>query len=647
MTGGTVAGVADGRELFLEAFVRGLEPTAVVSVSTWADANRVLSSVASHEHGKWRTSRTPYLRAIMDALGPDDPCERVVFMKGAQVGATEAGNNWICYTIAADPAPMMMLLPTLELARRGSKQRLDPMIADTPAIREIVQPRRARDAGNTMLFKEFPGGVLALTGANSPAGLRSMTMRKLFCDEVDAYPGSVGDEGDPLVLARRGMRTYQHRSKEFDVSTPTFQGRSRIEREFLESSRCYYYVPCPFCAELQRIEWKQLEWDDDDPDTVRLVCVSCDAAIVEAYKTAMLAAGEWIAEAPELSETVQGFHLSALYSPIGWRSWSQIVELFLKGMGKLPGGAGVTVPEVLRVWTNQDLGETWAEKGDAPPWETLFNRRELYEIGVVPDGACVLVAGTDVQGDRTETEIVAYGPDRESWSVAYVVQQGDPAQEELWLELDRLLATPWPIGSVKSSRTMLIRMLAIDCGFATQHVRQWVRRQERNRVIGVRGRGSFYQPIGQPLKVDVLARTGRKLRRGVLEWPVGVDVLKSELYGWLKMPQPTDPEATGYPPGYVHFPQYGEEWFKQLTAEHLVRTINKKGYAVYEWQAKRPRNEALDCRVYARAALAQIGADRWGPEQWEIQRSLSGSELPEPRQRRHGRSSIAEQWRSR
>ena len=191
----------DGAEDMLRVWRNGMRPDPDLTVSEWADAHRWLSSRAAAEPGRYRTARAPYLREIMDALSPRHPARRISFMKAAQVGATEAGNNWIGFVIHHAPGPMLAVLPTVEIAKRTSRGRLDPLIAESPVLRERVNPARSRDAGNSMLSKEFPGGILILTGANSPTGLRSMPARYIFLDEVDAYPASADEERDPVTLA--------------------------------------------------------------------------------------------------------------------------------------------------------------------------------------------------------------------------------------------------------------------------------------------------------------------------------------------------------------------------------------------------------------------------------------------------------------
>ncbi|PJN94732.1 phage tail protein, partial [Amaricoccus sp. HAR-UPW-R2A-40] len=250
----------DGAGEILRAWGSGLRPDPDLTVSEWADRHRMLSGRASAEPGRYRTVRTPYMREIMDRLSPGDPTQRVVFMKAAQVGATEAGNNWIGFAIHQAPGPMLAVQPTVDLAKRNSRQRIDPLIDESPELRERVKPARSRDAGNTMLSKEFAGGILIMTGANSAVGLRSTPARYIFLDEVDAYPASADEEGDPVTLAEARSLTFAHRRKVLLVSTPTIRGLSRIEREYEASDQRRYFVPCPHCGHAQWLKFDRLRW---------------------------------------------------------------------------------------------------------------------------------------------------------------------------------------------------------------------------------------------------------------------------------------------------------------------------------------------------------------------------------------------------
>jgi phage terminase large subunit GpA-like protein len=598
--------LADAYQVVWAAASDAIRPDPVLTVSDWADEHRMLSQRASAEPGRWRTERTPYLREIMDCLSATSVVEKVVFMKGAQVGGTEAGNNWLGYVIDNCPGPMLMVQPTVEMAKRNSKTRIAPLIEESPTLREKVRAPRSRDSGNSLLAKEFPGGVVVMAGANSAAGLRSMPVRFLFLDEPDAYPGDVDGEGDPCTLAEARTRTFSRR-KVFYVSTPTLAGRSRIEREFLESDMRFFEVPCPLCGAHQQLVWEQMRWDDGRPETVRYECIHCGGQFEEHHKNRILAAGRWVPQNPE--GKWRGYHISSLYSPLGWFSWKQCVESYLQAQ---------KTDEAMRVFQNTILGLTYADTGEAPDWELLYGRREGYPLGQPPEPAVFLTAGVDVQKDRVELEVVAWGENLESWSIDYQVIHGDTAGDEVWLALSQAVVQEY---SREDGLVLPIRMTAIDTGYRTQEVYRWVQAQSAMRVMAVKGREQQATIISQPSPVQVGGR-GRKIRSGLKVWPVGVSVAKSELYGWLrrKLPENLD---DGLPHGWCHFPQHPEEWFKQLTAESMVSRV-VRGYQKFVWEKTRERNEALDCRIYARAACMAVGADRWDAKRWDHERGSSG-----------------------
>ena len=419
------------------AWREGLTPDPLLTVSEWSDRHRMLSSKASAEPGRWRTNRTPYLKAIMDCLSPTSPVERVVFMKAAQLGATEMGSNWIGYVIHHAPGPMMAVWPTVEMAKRNSKQRIDPLIEESGVLADLIAPARSRDSGNTILSKEFRGGVLVMTGANSAVGLRSMPVRYLFLDEVDGYPLDVEGEGDAISLAEARTRTFSRR-KIFIVSTPTISGASAIEREYETSDQRRYFLPCPHCSHRQWLRFEQLRWEKGQPDSAAYVCESCDAPISEHHKTWMLEHGEWRALAPENGAKTAGFHLSSLYSPVGWRSWREIAVAWELAVSKESGSAAA-----IKTFKNTELGETWVEEGEAPDWQRLVERREDYPVGSIPPGGLLLVGGADVQKDRIEASIWAFGRGKESWLVEHRVLMGDTARDAVWKQLADLLAENW------------------------------------------------------------------------------------------------------------------------------------------------------------------------------------------------------------
>lgn len=594
--------LAEGTAVYWNSFADGLRPDPVLSVSEWADEHRHLSQRASAEPGRWDTNRTPYLREIMDCLSSTDQTERVVFMKGAQVGGTEAGNNWIAYSIDISPGPFLSVAPTLDMAKRNSRTRMDPMIEECPRLRSKVRDPKARDSGNSMLQKMYPGGVLVLAGANSAAGLRSMPARFLFADELDAWPENLDGEGSGLDLAEARTRTFSRR-KIFIVSTPTLANRSAIEREFLASDMRFYEVPCVECGTYQSLKFAQLTWENDDAKTTRYKCEHCGALLEEHHKTKMLAHGRWTPTNPEHNGT-RGYHISSLYSPLGWFSWAQCVETYLKAKNN---------DNALRVFTNTILGETYAEQGEAPDWEDLYNRRETYAVGTVPHRACVLTMGVDVQQDYLAYEVVGWAPGLESWSIDHGNITGNTAEPEVWEELRARVANTY---KTDDGFNMGIRMVAVDTGYRTQEVYRWAKAQPATKVIAIKGRDNLAVIIGQP-SVAEIGQKGRKIKSGLKVWPVGVSVAKSELYGWLRRKNRADDEEL--PHGWCHFPQHDEEYFRQLTAETLTqKTV--RGYPRYVWEKTRDRNEMLDCRVYARACAQMIGCDRWDTPRWKTER---------------------------
>ena len=611
----------DGAEDILRTWRRGMRPDPDLTVSEWADQHRWLSSRASAEPGRYRTARTPYLREIMDALSPRHPAQRISFMKAAQVGATEAGNNWIGFVIHHAPGPMLAVLPTVEMAKRTSRGRLDPLIADSPALRERVNPARSRDAGNSMLSKEFPGGILVLTGANSATGLRSMPARYIFLDEVDAYPASADEEGDPVTLAEARTTTFSHRRKVFMVSTPTIRGLSRIEREFEASDQRRYFVPCPHCGAMQWLQFERLRWEKGQPETATYNCEGCEKPIAEHHKTQMLERGDWRPTAVSVDPHSIGFHISALYSPMGWKSWAQIARDWLAAQGS---------DEMLRAARNTLLGETWVESGDAPEWQRLADRREVF-VATVPHLGLFLTAGADVQKDRIEVDVWAWGRGLESWLIEHIVILGGPEDPAAWDKLTVLLGRTW---AHESGAVMQLSKLAIDTGYEAPAVYAWSRAAGYAQVTPIKGVESFNRstPVSGPTFVDATIG-GKRLRRGARLWTIAVSTFKAETYRFLRLERPSDEDrALGVcdPAGTMHLPNWADtEWLKQLVAEQMVTVRNKRGFGHQEWQKMRERNEALDCRVYARAAAWILGADRWDEATWRSLEGQAGVETKE------------------
>lgn len=564
----------------------------------------------------------------MDAIA-DPLISEVVVMKSAQVGWTEIINNCVGYFIDQDPAPIMVMQPTLEMAEAWSTDRLAPMIRDSPRLAGKIADPKSRDSGNKLLQKRFPGGQLVIVGANSPASLASRPIRVVLADEVDRYPASAGVEGDPLDLAYKRTNNFWNRRK-LAGSTPTIAGASRIEAKFLESDQRYYFVACPHCREPQVLKWEQVRWEKTKsgghlPQTALYWCEHCgcswdDAERWHAVRYAAEQGGGWRATAPFTG--IAGFHIWEAYS--SWVKLAETVAAFLEKR---------KTPESYKTWTNTALGLPWVEKGEAPDWQRLYERRsQELRVGEVPEWVGILTAGADVQRNRVEVDVWGWGPGLESVLVDHRVFHGDPSAEDVWKELDTFLGEEW---QTAQGRRMRLSRLAIDTGdgFSTTHVYAWSRKHPRE-VMAVKGVGSFTAstPVSGPTWVDVTVR-GRKVRHGVQLWTVAVAIFKSETYSWLRLDQPLDGEP--YPNGYIHLPQgVDAEWIQQLVAEQLLTIKNKRtGFTRREWQKTRERNEAIDMRVYARAAAYALGIDRWPARRWA--RAVGTITRSAPREREH------------
>lgn len=598
--------LVDPVDCYVNNFQEALRPPPIITVSEWSDKYRKLPSKTSSEPGQWRTERTPYLKEIMDELSHMSDTQEVVFMKSAQVGGTEAGNNWIGYIVDYMPGTVMIVWPTLPDVKKNSTLRIDPLFSETPKLRGKISDGKNKDKKNTALFKDFDGGALIMTGANSSAGLRSVPARFLFLDEIDEYPANLDGQGCPIALVQARTRTFSRR-KIFKVSTPTIKGFSKIEDEFDASDQRHYQVPCPHCKTKQKLNFKQLEYETIPGPKHKIVtsasyfCNSCGEEIKEFEKTWMLASGEWIKENPE--SEIAGFHINSLYSPLGWFSWKEIAQDWVKAQGN---------SEKLTTFYNTVLGLTYEETGEKPQEDLLFQRREQYQIGTVPRGACFLTCAVDVQGDRLEAEVIAWGRNKERWSVEHKVIVGKPQEQQTWDDLDEYISTTF---SHVDGFEVPIKMVGIDSGYETSRVYAFCRKYSARRVVALKGDEKTLKIVGTRTAVDV-KENGKNIRRGLVLWKVGTNLAKAEIYGDLMLKEPAD-LTESYPPGFIHFPEYEMEYFKQLTAEEKTIKKDTRGQAKVIWVKKRERNEILDLHVYNRAVASILGIDRLKPEQFD------------------------------
>ena len=583
------------------AVIAGLKPPPRLSLDDWADEHFRLSVESSAEAGRWKC--LPYQRGIMRAIS-DPTVTHVSVMKSARVGYSLMVSATIGYYMHRAPAPILVVQPTQEDARGFSKETIAPMLRDVPVLSAMLfeddEEAGPRDGASTILHKRFPGGVLSLVGANSGTGFRRVSRKVVIFDEVDSYPPSAGTEGDPIKLGTKRAEYYWDR-KIIAGSTPLIAGHSRIEELFEAGDKRFFIVPCPHCSHKDHLVFSEreagghfMQWPNGRPDLAHFVCSKNGCVIEYKDQRPMIEKGEWRAEKPFTGHA--SFHIWAAYSYSPNTSWGQIATEFLeaKKLGR----------EALKVFCNTCLGATWKETGEAPEWERLYQRREHYQIGSVPEGVKFVTVGVDVQKDRWVYEVVGWAAGRKSWSIDAGVIPAKTENEAEWTRLDELLdrkyltATGLPVQAL---------MLAIDSGYQTQMVYWWARRH-RN-VIATKGVHTQHAIVGSPTPVDIRMNGGR-IANGCKVWPVGASKAKEELYGWLRMQAPTDGSAT--PNGWCSFPEHGEDFFKELCGEQLVSTTHKRtGVKVHEWQVIPGRqNHFLDARIAARVAAAVLGLDR-------------------------------------
>lgn len=553
-----------------------LKPPAPLTVSQWADAERYLSPEASAEVGRYDTARAEYLRGIMDAL-TDPLVTRVVVAKASQVGYTEALNNVVGYFIDQDPSPLLIVQPTVEMGEAWSKDRLAPMLRDTPCLMDKVSAATSRDSSNTLRMKTFPGGRLAIVGANSPAGLASRPVRVVLADEVDRWPVSAGSEGDPLALASKRQATFWNR-KTLVGSTPTLKGTSVIWREFEGSDMRKFYVPCPDCDHRQVLVWANVKWDKSPtgkhlPTTACYTCEQCGSIWDDSARQGAVGRGEWRATNTEGAPGVAGFHVSVLMSP--WVALADVVSEFL---------AAKKDPALLQVFVNTALGEPFEEAREKVEGNALLSRGENYGPQAMPEAVKFLTAGVDVQGDRLEVQIVGWAAFEESFAIRYEVLPGDPAQPHVWTMLDDVLRAPY---HREDGQELRVRATCIDTGghHAHQVLVYCSRRRGVLPIKGIAGPKAIFPPRASRTK------TNHRV------FMVGVDTAKDTLYARLRFAEPGA--------GFIHFPAseaFNAEYFRQLTSEQ-VQTRYSEGRPYRVWMLPPGlRNEALDTMVYALAA---------------------------------------------
>lgn len=589
----------------------------IPDLDVWADENRILAQGVSSEYGRWVTDRFPFTRKIMKALSPSSKAEEIVWMKGCQVGATELAINLMFYRAAVCPIPILYTQKTKDAAEDFSKQKLAPNIECNPCVENVLGAKKPKYLSDEVLDKGFPGGFISMGGANSGAFLRSKSIGLAISDEEDSYNDNADKEGRPHAVIRKRGANYPG-FKFYRPSTPKITETSTTEPGFKAGSQEYYYVPCPECnaqalrsGTYWRIKWDNITWPKDGkgkdiinpqtgiPDDIYLVCEVCGCRIDEHRKTWMLTNGIFMSEKDSPGRPYEvgdvenpSFHVSSLYSPYGFFSWRDAVKEWFEY--KVSNDK-----ELLQVFVNQTLGETFSLAGSDISYNYLQNRCELYTTEV-PFGGLVLTAGADVQDDRIEIEVTAWGIYEESWSIDYKIFMGrtDTLGDKDGLDENRN-PTAWKLldefiyGTYRNAygEDMAIECIAIDGGYHTEQVHLFCRLRENRRVYPVKGHpGWGHGYIERPKK--------RHEKYHTFAFKVWVDEVKEKMYSMFLVDIPG--------PGYCHFPEsekYNERYFKGITAENrVVKKISGQNRIVWDCPSG-SRNEPLDCRVYCFAAL--------------------------------------------
>lgn len=576
--------------------VSNFKPPESLTVSEWSDKYRRLSPENSAEAGPWRTSRTPYLKEIMDAF-TDPKIHRIAVAASSQVGKTEMEMNMIGYMIDVDPGPAMFVLPTLDLGKDMSKRRIAPMVRDTRPLRKKISISKSRDSDNTLLKKNYPGGMLTITGSNSPASLASVPCRYVFGDERDRWAKDAGGEGDPWGLVEARTITF-YNYKMVEVSTPTIKGVSAIEKSFGIGTQEYWCVECPHCHEYNYIEFDHIHYeahrigegkgkhyivDSVDYGCPKCGCKSSESQIKRQPK-------KWVAKNPDAYKNgVRSFWINAFTSP--WMPWAKIVLKFLDAQGD---------PQKMQTVYNTLFGKLWEAQGEVMDEDEFMGRREEYEAEL-PDGVLCLTCGVDTQDDRLEYEVVGYGMERKNWGIEKGFIYGKPSDEDVWERLDGIIGRVWKFADGKGLR---ISVTFVDSGgHYTQEVYENCRKRKMRRVFAIKGKGGEGIPyIGPPSKAKIV-KDGVVVGTTPL-YILGVDAGKEKIYSGL-MGENEDTHR-------FHFPKnegrgYDSNFFNGLLSETMTYTVTAQG-GKWKWE-KLPghnRNEALDCRNYANAAYRAL-----------------------------------------
>jgi len=573
----------------LARVVSRFAPPSRLTVSQFADQEIVVTTgplAGTH----WQTDFAPYQRGLLDAFH-EPGVQIVVIMGSSQFGKTSIAVNVVAYHIAHDPCTILVVEPTVDpMAKDFARNRLEPIIGATKVLAEVVSKKRAKDSSSTILAKSFRGGSIAIGGANSAASLAARSVRLLVLDEIDRYPAELPGEGSTISIALKRTTAYGRRRRILITSSPTLRD-GPIHAWFQRGDQRRFQVPCPSCGALFAYAWSQVRWTDGDPSTARIHCPACDHGLDDVERVAVLSRGHWVADNPSRADrSIVSAHVWEAYSPLS--SLPAIVTAFLQARHDQKHGD----PSTMHTWENTTLGEPIEpDRGEGVEPHALLMRREIF-AAPVPEGACLLTMGVDVQDDRLELLVIGWGPGEESWIVDRDTLAGDTSQPDPWSALDLALDREYLHAS---GEHLTIQATCIDsAGHRTTMVYDYAGRKAARRVYAIIGRDGQRPIVSSPSP-----RQWGRHRRKVPLYTIGVDAAKALWVSRLAMIERGR--------GFVHLPATDwcdDELAAQLTSERLVsRWV--KGIPVQTWKKIRPRNEALDCAVYALAALRLVHPD--------------------------------------
>jgi len=580
-----------------------LMPPPDLPPSQWAEAN-VRIPTGNAVPGPYRIANAPYQREPMDQfVNPD--CYRVTLKWGAQVGKTM---TLLCvqgYAIEMRPRSQMMMQPSKGDVQTWLETKFNPLVESSPSIAKRIAKPRGREGVNNQQMKSYPGGFLMMAWAGSPKTMRGRSAPFIGCDEVDGYGRT--EEGHPVGLLWQRAATFGDERFLFEISTPTVKGASYIDESWEAGDQRRFFVHCPHCNLAQALRWENVTWvgrqstsvdtaDEDrrdfeahKPETACYACEGCGELWNDGQRSAAIRNAEsqgagWRAAKPFKGHA--SYHLWEAYSL--FRKMGDIVRDYLDKLRT----------DDIQTFVNVSLSEVYEVQGDQADPDALIARAETY-FAQVPMGGVYLTAGIDMQIDRLEVEIVAWGEGEESWSIEYRVLWGDPLAGDVWNDLDDLLAETWVH---ETGAPMQIKAACLDTGGTNGYTHcayDYLRGKTGRRIFGIKGVPGFGKPIVEKMQRKQSGKNARKVDL----FNVAVDEAKQIVMRRLSNDVPG--------PGYCHIPASRDaegglsldEWCKQITVEKLV-THYVKGQPVRTWhKPDKARNEALDCRVYALAAL--------------------------------------------